>query len=134
MNNDNYSGPQVPADPTAAIDWKDLYNRIPDEALIIQFAASFKENTHSLIEKLDESLRQNNIEQIEANAHALKGAAANLGAVLLAKAAWQLEYAARNRQCPQFHSQMQAIHSEYAGVMELLAQPNWIELAKTYHS
>lgn len=118
------------ASDSAAIDWQDLYGRIPDESLIVQFALSFVENTPELFCTLEQSFKAQETAQIESNAHALKGVSANLGAIRLAKAAWQLEKAAREQRKEDFGRLFQSIHGEYVCLMEFLSKDNWIEIVK----
>jgi HPt (histidine-containing phosphotransfer) domain-containing protein len=115
---------------SAPINWQDLYSRLPDESLILQFAASFQESAPQLLECLGQSVAQNTPESIESNAHALKGAAANLGAVLLAKAAWQLENTAREQKGADFNELFVHVRTEFDRLMELLSHPDWIDVVK----
>jgi HPt (histidine-containing phosphotransfer) domain-containing protein len=115
---------------SAPINWQDLYQRLPDEALILQFAASFQESAPQLVECLEQSVAQNTPQDIESNAHALKGAAANLGAVLLAKAAWQLENTAREQTGADFKELFVHVRTEFDRLMELLSHPDWIDVIK----
>lgn len=129
MAPDKISAVVVHAD-TAPLDWADLYGRIPDEGLIVQFAASFVESTPQQIEALKRSLASKDNSRIECDAHALKGAAANLGAIRLAKAAWHLEEAARDQQGDAYGELFLRIQDEYAALMELLSHPDWIARLK----
>lgn len=76
---------------TCPIDWQDLFKRIPDEDIIVEFADSFSKNGQKLMISLQEAVTGGDPEQIELYAHAMKGSAANIGAIPLAKIAWQLE-------------------------------------------
>lgn len=120
----------VAAASAAAIDWKDLFDRIPDESLILQFAASYKDSTGPLIQRLEESIQQQDDNLVESNAHAVKGSAANLGAIRLAKAAWQLEMAAREQKRADYRLCFQHIQTEYIRLMDLLSHTDWIALLK----
>jgi HPt (histidine-containing phosphotransfer) domain-containing protein len=112
------------------VDWQDLYNRIPDEALIDLFAASFRDSTPRLAASLEASVRDKDLRRIEADAHALKGAAANLGAVPLAKAAWQLELTAREQSDADLQTLFESVQTEFDRLIDLLSHPNWIEFLK----
>jgi HPt (histidine-containing phosphotransfer) domain-containing protein len=118
---------------TAPIDWHDLFNRIPDESVILQFAASYRDNALPLFARLEQSIAQQDAKLIESNAHALKGSAANLGAILLAKAAWKLENAARMQQ-PDLGCLLENVRHEFRRLMDLLARPNWLEELKNSQS
>jgi two-component system, sensor histidine kinase and response regulator len=112
------------------IDWQDLFGRIPDEALISLFAASFRDSTPKLAASLEASVGSGDAGRIEADAHAMKGVAANLGAVPLAKAAWHLEQAAREQGDTDLPTLYECVQTEFARLMELLSHPNWIEIVK----
>lgn len=112
------------------VDWQDLYTRIPDEALIDLFAASFRDSTPRLAASLEASVADHDLRRIEADAHALKGAAANLGAVPLAKAAWRLEHAAREPGDADLQALYECVQTEFHRLMELLSHPSWIEFLK----
>ena len=114
----------------APIDWNDLFERIPDEPLLSQFAISYKDNTPALSERLKNAIVEKNLGQIESNAHAVKGSAANLGAIPLAKAAWQLENAARKNSKVDFDLLFEQLQTEYTRLIDLLAHPDWIDRLK----
>lgn len=120
---------EAPNAPTP-IDWNDLFERIPDEALILQFAASYKDTTPQLFQRLQDSIARQDPRLIEANAHAIKGSAANLGAIPLAKTAWQLEIAAREQGQSDFAGLFSKVETEYRRLMDLLSHPDWIERLK----
>lgn len=123
-----------PAAETAPIDWNDLFDRIPDESVILQFAASYRDSSLALFGRLEQSIAQQDAKLIESNAHALKGSAANLGAVLLAKAAWQLENAAHKQEQSNLQSLFENVRREFTRVMDLLSHPDWIDQFKKSQS
>jgi len=126
----NTAGQSGAAHAEMPVDWQDLYGRIPDEALIALFAASFRDSTPKLAASLEASVCASDRRRIEADAHAMKGAAANLGALPLAKAAWRLEHAAREQEDADLQAMHESVRVEFDRLMELLAHPGWIEFIK----
>ena len=122
---------QHPAETTRCpVDWADLYGRIGDEGIIAEFAASFLKNSQTLILSLKSAIKTNNPDPIELYAHALKGSASNMGAITLAKAAWQIEKAASGKQLEGIEDMLQTCEQDYFELTALLERPNWIDQAK----
>jgi histidine phosphotransfer protein HptB len=116
--------------PDFPIDWRDLYGRIPDEEIISEFAMSFVRNGEKLIHSLTQAIDEGQPEQIEMYAHAMKGSSSNIGAIRLAKAAWQIEKAAAEKHLdgiPQLYAIMEP---EFFMLRTLLNQVDWIQQAK----
>lgn len=116
--------------PDFPIDWNDLFGRIGDEEIIIEFALSFVKNGEKLMISLAEAVDSGDPEQIELYAHALKGSASNIGAIRLAKAAWQLERTAAEKQVEKTAEWLEKITPEFETLKALLQQPDWIPQAK----
>lgn len=116
--------------PDFPIDWNDLYDRIGDEEIIVEFALSFVRNGEKLMQSLEQTVAAGDPEQIEMYAHALKGAASNIGAIQLAKAAWQLEKSASEQQTETAAALLGEIRPAYAALSSLLQQPDWVQRAK----
>ena len=112
------------------VDWADVYGRIGDEGIIAEFAASFLKNSQTLILSLKSAVNAHSTDQIELYAHALKGSASNIGAIDLAKAAWQLEKAGSEKIIRDVDEQLAAVEQEYAMLMALFEYPDWMERAK----
>lgn len=115
---------------TCPIDWQDLYKRIPDEEIIAEFADSFAKNAQKLMTSLQEAVAGGDPEQIELYAHAVKGSASNIGAISLAKIAWQLEKTASEKQVETAADWLGKIEIEFKAVDLLLQEPGWIQHAK----
>jgi len=116
--------------PDYPIDWNDLYGRIRDEEIIAEFAMSFVRNGDKLIHSLAHSVNEQHAEQIEMYAHALKGSASNIGAIRLAKAAWQLEKAVAEQQLEKVSRLFEMIKPEFNSLKALLDQRDWMQQAK----
>lgn len=116
--------------PDFPIDWDDLFERIGDEDIIVEFALSFIPNGEKLIFSLGQAIDSGDPEQIELYAHAMKGAASNIGAVPLAKAAWQLETAAAQKHLETAAELFAKIAPEFETLKALLQQPDWVQCAK----
>ncbi|MHC4856007.1 MAG: Hpt domain-containing protein [Planctomycetota bacterium] len=112
------------------VDWVDVYGRIGDEGIIAEFAASFLKNSQTLILSLKSAVNAHSTDQIELYAHALKGSASNIGAIVLAKAAWQLEKAGSEKIVHDVDEQFAVVEQEYATLKELFEYPDWMERAK----
>jgi PAS domain S-box-containing protein len=72
-----------------------LARLMDDESLADRIIARFLESTPELIESLRQSLKLNDAAAARRTAHALKGAAANLGGERLRQAAFEMELAAK---------------------------------------
>ena len=116
--------------PDFPIDWHDLFERIGDEDIIVEFALSFVRNGEKLMTSLQEAIVGGDPEQIELYAHALKGSASNIGAIPLAKAAWQLERTAAEKHLEQATGWLEKITPEFKALASLLQQPDWIQQSK----
>jgi HPt (histidine-containing phosphotransfer) domain-containing protein len=116
--------------PDFPIDWNDLYGRICDENIITEFALSFVRNGEKLMTSLARSVEGGDPDQIEMYAHALKGSASNIGAIPLAKAAWQLEKAAAEKHVEKSLQLFEKIKPEFEMLTSLLRQSDWIRQTK----
>ena len=110
--------------------WRDVFDRIGDESIIIEFAISFLKNGETLMLSLKSAVGAHSPEQIELYAHALKGSASNIGAVPLAKKTWIMEKAASEKNLDDVSEQLRAIEEEYIHLKSLLEHPDWVERAK----
>ncbi len=115
---------------TCPIDWKDLFDRIPDEEIITEFADSFVKNSRKIMISLQEAIAAGDAGQIELYAHALKGSSSNIGAIPLAKVAWQLEKTSSEKQLDSAQKWLTKIQTEFAAVDALLQKDDWIQHAK----
>ncbi|MBL7215096.1 MAG: Hpt domain-containing protein [Phycisphaerae bacterium] len=116
--------------PDFPIDWNDLFDRIGDEEIILEFALSFVRNGEKLIGSLGQAVTGGDPEQIELYAHALKGSASNIGAVPLAKVAWQLEKIAAEKHVEKAAEWFEKICPAFQTLKSLLEQPDWMQQTK----
>jgi len=93
---------------------KELSERFgQDEELIEIVLDSFLSEAPQLLEKLENAINKNEIEEIRSNAHALKGSAANVNADLLKLAALELETEAKTGQSDSFSLKFKNLNEEY---------------------
>ena len=116
--------------PDFPIDWNDLFERIGDEEIVIEFALSFVRNGEKLMDSLRQAVNNGDPEQIELYAHAMKGSASNIGAIPLAKVAWQLERTAAEKHLETATEWLGKIMAEFSTLKSLLQQPEWIQQTK----
>ncbi len=116
--------------PDFPIDWCDLFDRIDDEEIIIEFARSFAKNGEKIMSSLQQAVAGEDPEEIELYAHALKGSASNIGAIWLAKVCWQLEKTAAEKHVEKAIELFRKITSEYSALKALLEKPDWVQKAK----
>ncbi len=116
--------------PDFPIDWRDLFERIDNEEIIVEFAQSFSKNGEKIMASLRQAIAGGDPEEIELYAHALKGSASNIGAIWLAKACWQLEKSAAEKHIEKADEWLKKIDSEFASLKALLEKPDWIHRTK----
>ena len=116
--------------PDFPIDWHDLFVRIDNEQIIVEFARSFAKNGEKIMSSLQQAVAGGDPEEMELYAHALKGSASNIGAVWLAKTCWQLEKTAAEKQVEKAVELFKKITSEYTALKALLEKPDWVQKAK----
>ena len=76
------------------------------------------------------NVKSNNSKEIRFYAHAIKGAAKNVGAKRLSDTAYQLEYAAVENNVEMLEPFFDRLKSELEKVIAFLSQTDWIEIAK----
>lgn len=116
--------------PDFPVDWNDLFGRIGDEPIIVEFARSFVRNGEKLMASLRQAVAGGDPEEIELYAHAVKGSASNIGAIPLAKVAWQLEKTAAEKNIETATEWFEKILAEFTMLKSLLQQPDWIQRTK----
>lgn len=118
------------ANNTCPIVWDDLFGRIPDEEIIVEFADSFLKNSQKLADTLAQAVTSGDPEQVELYAHAMKGSASNMGAITLAKAAWQLEKTASEQNLDTAAQWLETIQKGLQEVTAFLQQSDWTQQAQ----
>lgn len=105
---------RVETNPLMRFNKKELSERFgKDEELIEIVLDSFLSEAPQLLEKLENAIHKNDIEEIRSNTHALKGSAANVNADFLKLAALELETEAKTGQSDSFSLKFENINEEY---------------------
>jgi len=112
------------------IDWQDLINRVKNEALVEKIVAVFLDQYPAKIECLGQVVRVGHADDVRAQAHGLKGAAASMGAKCLSQACYQLERAGKDGNVQVFAELFENIQTEFSSLTAFVSQDNWIDLAK----
>jgi len=112
------------------IDWQDLAQRIGNEDLIVKVVGLFIDTYPLQIKDLVQAVQAEQAGQVHALAHAIKGAAASIGAKPLAQAALQLEMAGRQGDKTVFADRLEQLQVAFGQLDVFLAQDNWIAIAK----
>lgn len=111
---------QGPA-PRPVVDREALLQRMDgDEELVLQLWRLFLQNTPALLRQLEQALQQEDCELLRTRAHALKGEAGNVGAVLCKDAARSLEEAASRCDIASVRKQIPAVRDEATKAMDQL--------------
>ncbi len=93
---------------------EELFERFGNDGEMIKIVLdSFLEEAPELINKIENSVNQNDIEGIKLNCHALKGSAANVNADMLKAAALELETEAKAGLNDTFVLRLKKINNEY---------------------
>lgn len=113
------------------INYDQLISRLGDEELIKEVIPIFLKDGQERFEKLQEAVLSKDSKAIKFYAHAIKGAARNVGATLLSDIAGRLESLGREGDLESADSIYGALKTEYEKVVSFLSQPDWIETAKS---
>jgi HPt (histidine-containing phosphotransfer) domain-containing protein len=81
------------------------------------------------IEKLEVAINQSESEIVRTLAHTIKGSAANISAIPLAKAAFALEKAGKEDDLENAKTMLADVEKELEKLVLLSAQPNWTKIA-----
>lgn len=78
-------------------DWQQLRQLAGEDAEFeAELLAMFLQDAANSLRRLEQAIATGDIQSVEEIAHSLRGASANVGASAIARAAYQLEQAARN--------------------------------------
>ena len=103
-----------PSEEAAVFDRTALLNRLNGkEEICRQVIDIFFQDVPDQIESLGGAVKKSNIAQVQLQAHTLKGAAGNFGAVALQKAALELEKAGKNGDMTSANKMFDAIKKEF---------------------
>ena len=126
---ENVSPPE--ASSGVLISWEEL-SRICDDPEILQVVAqTVLDETPEVLEKLQEAVGSQDVENIQLLSHRIKGTAKNLAARVLADKALALEMAAKNNQTENAQAMLDEIKAAVEQLKAFLSQENWIDQVKT---
>jgi len=112
------------------INWDWLINRAGYEELINEIVPIFLKDSAGRLDKLSETVESNDSGGINFHAHAIKGAARNIGAKRLSDIAHQLECAGKENNVEPTKPLLDKLKVELEKVVAFLSQADWIEVAK----
>jgi PAS domain S-box-containing protein len=112
------------------IDFNQLLARLGDEALVREIAPTYVADNKTYFAQLAEAVRSGDAVAVSSNAHALKGACRNFGAVRLMDMADQMERAGREDNMETAAEIFDQFKTQYEKVMSFLSRPDWIDIAK----
>lgn len=112
------------------IDWSDLAERVCDETLITKVVGLFVDSYSQQLEQLSQAIKTRHSEMVQSMAHALKGAAASIGAQPISQAAYRLELAAKQGEWSVLAGEYDQLRFEFEKLVSFVSQDNWIAAAK----
>jgi CheY-like chemotaxis protein/HPt (histidine-containing phosphotransfer) domain-containing protein len=118
------------ADSTEILNWNELIGRLGDEELIRDIVPIFLNDNKERIEKLTDAVETGDAKTLKLYAHAVKGAAGNIGAIRLSDIAHRLECAGRENDLEAASWLFDALKTELEKVVAFLSLEDWIEIAK----
>jgi PAS domain S-box-containing protein len=118
------------ADSTEILNWDELIGRLGDEELIRDIVPIFLNDNKERIERLTEAVEVGDAKTLKLYAHAVKGAAGNIGAIRLSDIAHRLECAGREDDLAAAAPLFDALKTELEKVVAFLSLEDWIEIAK----
>jgi len=112
------------------IDWHGLVEGLGDEELVKEMILIFFTDVKERIKMLTEAIKACDTSGIESYAHALKGAAAIVGAKQFSDIAYRLECAGREENMAVATPLFDELKAESEKVVTFLSRTDWIEIAK----
>lgn len=112
------------------ISWPELEERFGDDDVIIEIVEAWFVDNPDRIEALPEAIKANNVEEVQALSHTLKGSAALIGARLLFAPTLELNLAAKKGSLENAEALLENIQSEFEKLKSFVSQPDWVEAAK----
>jgi two-component system sensor histidine kinase/response regulator len=112
------------------LNWNDLISRLGDEDLIREIVPVFLKDKQERLDKLVEAVETGDAKMIKLYAHAIKGAARNIGAVRLSTIAYRLECAGGQENLEAANPLLDALRAELEKVVALLSLDDWMEIAR----
>ncbi len=127
--------PAAPSRPAAVIDDDDLLARAGgDAALAREVLTLFAEDAPARLAALEQAFAANDVARLRRAAHAIKGSAATIGAVILSAAALDLERAAADESAAAFAGGMQRLrqaHTTLEAALHSRLEPSTAQGAPT---
>jgi HPt (histidine-containing phosphotransfer) domain-containing protein len=96
-----------------------------DASLLREIASIFLDTIPGMMERIRDAVHRGDLQEVYASAHALKGAAANFGALPMVEAAKSLEWVGRQGSLPQAAAKLADLEDEMLRLKPLLAR--WAE-------
>jgi len=112
------------------IDWAQLINRVVEEQIALEVVPLCIADSQQRIEALAAAVEAGDAEEVKSCAHAIKGSAANIGAVGLSQVAGELEHTARRDDLSRAAELLQSIKTEFERLESFVAKPDWPERAR----
>ncbi|MHC4113959.1 MAG: Hpt domain-containing protein [Planctomycetota bacterium] len=131
---DSKETPQEPAVNTehdeVIVDWNQISARDLDEEVITEVMPTYMKEKKKCLQQLISAVKNSNVEGVRMHAHAIKGAARNLGIIKLSEMAGHLENMAKEEKLSGAEDLLQEIKKEFGKLESFVSKPNWIEIAK----
>ncbi len=89
-----------------------------DEKSVASILEAFTAEAARLIKKIETAIKNNNIEQIRLNTHALKGSSANVNALLLTQTTLKMETAVNEKQLDRLPGLLKAIKKNFQNFLD----------------
>ncbi len=112
------------------LNWGQLIGRLGDEELIKEVVPIFLDDSEERFNKLTEAVKAGDAKGIKLYAHALKGAATNVGAKRLSDIAYRLECVGRENDVEAATPLFDKLKTELEKVVTFLSRTDWIEIGK----
>jgi HPt (histidine-containing phosphotransfer) domain-containing protein len=112
------------------IDWNQITSRGLDEKTITEVMPTYMEEKKKRLQRLISAVKDSDVEGVRMHAHAIKGAARNLGITKLSEIAGSLENMAKEEKLLGAEELLQEIKKEFGKIESFVSKPNWTEIAK----
>ena len=89
-----------------------------DEKSVASILEAFTAEAAMLIKKIETAIKNNNIEQIRLNTHALKGSSANVNALLLTQSTLKMEKAVNEKQLDRLPGLLKDIQKNFQNFLD----------------
>jgi len=124
------TGPPETRNPEEIIDWAQVMSRVEEEDQVKEIMPVFVTDNRERLKMLTEAVEQADLNEVKLHAHAIKGSAANVGAIQLSDAALSLEDMASQENLSMTGELLGNIKAEFERFESFVSNPDWIEMAK----